>query len=277
MQDRVGQVHAPADGLVFDDGHPRFIVWRLNVHGQAPFEPGAQPVVQPQHLFGRPVGGEYDLPACLVQGVEGVEHLLLGGLPAGDELHVVHQEHVRGAVLLPELGVATFPDGLDELVGEGVALDVDGLAQAGLAVDEQGVVGLGGVFGHRQGRRVGKFVGGTHHEPLKGILLGTGEKDVVGLTFPEILQLPLPQHHHLEVGGKELVQGLLDGGQIAGDDDVPLEVRGGVEHKPVGVQRHGLGVVKPGVDRGGGHVPLHEGEHLGPDIGREIHGETTSS
>ena len=69
---------------------------------------------------------------------------------------------------------------------------------------------------------------------------------------------------------------LLDHGQIAGHDDVPLEVGGGVEHKPVGVQRHGGGVVKPGVDRGGGHIPLHAGEHRGPAIGRELPGKPTS-
>ena len=85
-----------------------------------------------------------------------MEHLLLGGLAAGDELHVVHEEYVRRAVLLPKFGVAPFTDGLDELVGEGVALNIDdpvvrvvlvdlvgdgvqqvGLAQAGLAVDKQ--------------------------------------------------------------------------------------------------------------------------------------------
>ena len=295
LEHRVGQIHAAPDGLVFDDGHPGLVVGRLDVHGQAPLEPGAQPVVQPQHLLGRPVGGEHDLSACFVQGVEGVEHLLLGGLAAGDELHVVHEEYVRRAVLLPKFGVAPLTDGLDELVGEGVALNIDdpvvrvvlvdlvgdgvqqvGLAQAGLAVDEQGVVGLGGPLGHRLGRRVGEFVGRAHHEPLKGVLLGARQKDIVGFFLAEVLQLALSQDYHLEVGGEELVERLLDHGQIAGHDDVPLEVGGGVEHKPVGVQRHGGGVVKPGVDRGGGHIPLHEGEHLGPDIGREIHGKTTS-
>ena len=54
-----------------------------------------------------------------------MEHLLLAALPAGDELHVVHEEHVGRPVLLPELLVPALPDGLDELVGEGVPLDVD--------------------------------------------------------------------------------------------------------------------------------------------------------
>ena len=120
-----------------------------------------------------------------------MKHLLLGGLAAGNELHVVHEEYIRRAVLLPEFGVAPLTDGLDELVGEGVALNIDdpvvrvvlvdlvgdgvqqvGLAQAGLAVDKQGVVGLGGPLGYRLGRRVGEFVGRAHHEPLKGVLEG---------------------------------------------------------------------------------------------------------
>ena len=163
---------------------------------------------------------------------------------------------------------------LVDLVGDGV--QQVGLAQAGLAVDEQGVVGLGGPLGHRLGRRVGEFVGRAHHEPLKGVLLGARQKDIVGFFLAEVLQLALSQDYHLEVGGEELVERLLDHGQIAGHNDVPLEVGGGVEHKPVGVQRHGGGVVKPGVDLGGRHIKKKKREHLGPDIGREIHGKTTS-
>ena len=153
-----------------------------------------------------------------------------------------------------------------DLVGDGV--EEMGFAQAGLAVDEQGVVSLGGLLGHRQGGGVGKLVGGAHHEALEGVLLGAREEDVIHLLFAVALQLPLPQHHDLKVGRKELVERLLDGGQVAGVDDVPLEVGWGVEHEPVGLQGHGGGVVKPGVDGGGGHLPLHQGEDLGPEIGR---------
>ena len=38
------------------------------------------------------VGGEDDLLACLVQGVEGVEELLLGALLAGEELDIVDDQ-----------------------------------------------------------------------------------------------------------------------------------------------------------------------------------------
>ena len=63
----------------------------------------------------------------LVQGIEGVEHLLLSGVPVGDELHVVHEEHVGAPVFFPEFGVAALSNGLDQLIGEGVPLDVDNL------------------------------------------------------------------------------------------------------------------------------------------------------
>ena len=173
-----------------------------------------------------------------------MEHLLLGGVPAGDELHVVHEEHVGAPVLLPELRVAPLSDGLDQLVGEGVPLDVDhlvlrvvlvdgvgdgvqqvGLAQAGLPVDEQGVVALARVVGHRPGGGVGKFVGGAHHEALEGVLLGAGE-EVVLLRLAVLVQFPLGEHHHVHVAGKQLPQGGLDLPHVAGGDDVPLEAGG---------------------------------------------------
>ena len=94
-----------------------------------------------------------------------MEHLLLGGVPAGDELDVVHEEDIRRPVFVPELLVLVLPDGLDQFIGEVVALDVgdtgmavvlpchmgDGVEQVGLAqarvpVDEQGVIVGGGLF-----------------------------------------------------------------------------------------------------------------------------------
>ena len=116
-----------------------------------------------------------------------MEELFLGALLAGDELDVVHQQHVRRAVGLPELVGAARLDGGDELVGEGLAVHIDdvelrvvllnfggdggeqvGLAQARLPVDEQRVIGPRGIGGHRLGRRVGELVGGAFDEVLEG-------------------------------------------------------------------------------------------------------------
>lgn len=54
-----------------------------------------------------------------------MEHLLLGRVPAGDELYVVHEEHVGPPVFFPKFGVAPLPNGLDQFIGEGISLDVD--------------------------------------------------------------------------------------------------------------------------------------------------------
>ena len=48
-----------------------------------------------------------------------MEHLLLGGLPAGDELNVVHQKDIRLPVFLPKLLIAALSDGGYQLVGKG--------------------------------------------------------------------------------------------------------------------------------------------------------------
>ena len=107
----------------------------------------------------------------------------------GDELDVVHQQHVDRAVLLAEGGQAVEADGVDHLVDEAVRGDVDedepllpgldvvadrvhevGLAEAHPAVDEERVVGLARDLRDRAGRRVRKLVGGADHEAVEGVL-----------------------------------------------------------------------------------------------------------
>ena len=87
-----------------------------------------------------------------------MEHLTPGWSPADDELHVVHEEDVGGAVLIPEFLVLAGADVSDELVGKILPPDVDdlvvgvvlvdgvgdgveqvGLAQTRLPVDEEGL------------------------------------------------------------------------------------------------------------------------------------------
>ena len=116
------------------------------------------------------------------------EFLLSGGL-AADELDVVHQKQVCVAVFFAELHVFVLAQGGDELVGEGLGVDVndvvvgeallqaggDGVeqmrfAKAGRTVDKQGIVGPGGVVGDSQGSVVGKAVRGADHELVKGEL-----------------------------------------------------------------------------------------------------------
>ena len=158
-----------------------------------------------------------------------MEHLLLGGVPPGDELHVVHEEHVCRAVLGPELLVLPGPDVPDELIGKVLTSDIDdlivrvifmdgvgdgiqqvGLAQAGLAVDEERVVVLCRMLGHSQGRCVGQLVGVAHHEALKGILLRSRQEAGGGFFLGVFVFFVLAQDHHVQVLGEQVVQGLFD-------------------------------------------------------------------
>ncbi len=116
----------------------------------------------------------------LEEVVEGVEELLLDPLLAGEELHVVDQEDIDMPVALAEFGQAVLLQRLDELVGEFLGGQVGDagigllrrmacpiacirwvLPEPGLAVDEQGVVGLRGGLGHGQRRGVGHLVVGS--------------------------------------------------------------------------------------------------------------------
>ena len=156
-------------GLRAEDGDPRLEVRGREVRDEAPFEAGAEPLLQRQDGLRRPVGGQDDLLAVLVDRVERVEELFLGPFLVRDELDVVDQQQVDPAVARAELVDPALLDAGDELVGELLAGGVDdalarelrrdrvpdgvhqvGLAEADAAVQEQRVVGVAGAFRHRQ-------------------------------------------------------------------------------------------------------------------------------
>jgi hypothetical protein len=132
-----------------------------------------------------------------------VEELVLGLHLARDELDVVHQHQVRLPVLDAEVvHGAAGADGLDEVVDKFVALDVEdtgggglaadlvgdgieevGLAQAGAAVDEEGVVAASGGVGHRPGGGAGQLVGGAHYEGVEGKFAAVHNGGGSGLLF----------------------------------------------------------------------------------------------
>ena len=194
----MGHVGGLPLGLLAEDGEAGLEVGRLDVGDQPPLEPGAEPVLERGDVVGRPVGGEHDLAAGLVEGVERVEQLLLEALLALDELDVVDEQHVgRVAVLAPEGVLGAVPDRLDVVVEERLGRDVAdqevgvvlphevgdgleevGLAQAGVAVDEQRVVGQRRPLGHGEGGGVGEAVGRADDEGVEGVLrvqrLGAG-------------------------------------------------------------------------------------------------------
>lgn len=79
------------------------------------------------NLLRRAVGGHDDLFVVLVQGVEGVEELFLGAFFTREELDVVYKEEVDVAIHVLELLATVGLYGVDELVGEGLAGNVDDL------------------------------------------------------------------------------------------------------------------------------------------------------
>ena len=193
LQDVEGQVEALGGALAGEDRDAGLQVRGLDVSQQAPLEAGAQALVEPTEGLGGLVGGEDHLLARGVQGVEGVEELLEGRLLALEELDVVDQEDVDLAVAALEalhaavvlVAVAHAGDEVgDEDLGvdvldadprvEGLGVVADGvqevrLAQAGAAVDEQGVVGTGRGLGHGQRGGVGEPVGGAGDVGVEGV------------------------------------------------------------------------------------------------------------
>ena len=164
------------------------VTWlRLDGGGKAHLEATQQPFLEGVDLVGWPVAGEQDLSAGLVDRVERVEELFLEALLAGEELDVVDQEDVDFPVALLELGQRPVSDRFDEAVHELLARDVphsktrvlvghiggDGaqevrLAEAGGAVDEQGVVVLCRLTGHGECGGVGEPVRGADDEVVEG-------------------------------------------------------------------------------------------------------------
>ena len=134
-----------------------------------------------------------------------MEELLLGLHLALQELDVVDQQDVDVPVAALEGAGLVVSDAVDEVVGELLGVHVAdpdpgievlrvvpdgvqqvGLAEPGLAVDEERVVGLGRRLGDGDRRGMGESVAGPDHERLEGVLrvqpgrlsLGPGRRPV---------------------------------------------------------------------------------------------------
>ena len=115
------------------DGEAGGEVGRLDRDRQPPLEAIAQARLEARELAGNAVGREHELAAAFVEGVEGVEELVLGVALALEELDVVDQQHVEVAVAALELLGAGAAQRGDELVGEalgGRVADVERRAEA---------------------------------------------------------------------------------------------------------------------------------------------------
>jgi hypothetical protein len=72
----------------------------------------------PCHFHRCLVAGDHQLLAALVQGVEDMEEHVLRFLLAGEELHIVDDQHVHHLVELREVAHGVVLHRLDELLGE---------------------------------------------------------------------------------------------------------------------------------------------------------------
>jgi len=222
-------------GLLFDDGNLGLDVRRLDVGDETPFEAIADPVFQIGYFLGKLVAGDDDLPARIVEGVEGMEKFLLGPFLAGDELDVVHEQAVDIAILVPETRHLVVTDAFDQLVHEGFCgdindvqmggeiegLEADGIEKMGLSqsdppVDEQGIIALGGLFRllrHGHGSGVGKLIRGADDETLEGVFKIEGGRKLTAGAF--LGRLVLPVRAGIE-------NGLFRGFLFLGDDKIDM-------------------------------------------------------
>ena len=244
--------------LFQNDGGAEFERRRLNVRNQTPLKARAQPVLERFDVARRPVGGQNDLLVRIVQGVEGVKKLLLRGFPPGDELNIVDQQHVRPAVLIAEVLHGAGLDGVDQFIGELIAFFIDdfhvrhgaldfvrdgvkqvGFAEPALPVDEERVIGGGGVARHGDAGGVGEFVRLPDDEVIEGVLGEDLFRFKIRADVRHLLVIPLRAQRIGRGGrcGACPYHGACPGGVRKVAFSFPLPLHGGGKGGEVGVLR----------------------------------------
>src|SRR5262245_3881941 len=107
----------------------------LDIGDHSPLEAADETCFEPWDLRWPSVAGEHDLPASLVQRVEGVKELFLCRFLPLEKLHVVDEEEIGLAEAPAELLRGSILDRRDELVSELLGAN-EGDARVGLAVEE---------------------------------------------------------------------------------------------------------------------------------------------
>src|SRR5712692_3037461 len=123
-----------------------------------------------------------------IEGIEGVEKLLLRAFLARQELNVVDHQHVDMTIPLPQIHHFVVSNGVDDLVCKLLGRQIGNpeigplrhiisngiqevrLPQPGLPVDKEWVIGFRRLFGDRHTGGMGKLVSCAHNEILKCIL-----------------------------------------------------------------------------------------------------------
>lgn len=122
-------------GHILQYGQTCLVVWGLDVYQYSAPEAGGQTLLHGIEFLGRLVAGQDDLAARFEEGVEGVEELLLGTLLILEKLDIIDEQIVTVAVLIAKGLEGLRLNTRDELVQEGLALDVDNLLIRFMAQD----------------------------------------------------------------------------------------------------------------------------------------------
>ena len=145
-----------------------------------------------------------------------------------------------------------------------------GLAEPGVSVDEQRVVGLARILGHGGGGRVGEAVGVADDEVVEGIARHLGQ-GIVAALMGHFAQLVLGDDQDLELLGEEVVERGLDAVREALLQDILLELRRGAQDQTAVVELGGRTVGEPGVHGGLRELTGQDVQNLLPDVVNGIH------
>ena len=247
FEDVVGKTDVEAGGFLTQDGQTRFHVRRLKLGRQAPFETRDEALLELGDLAGRLVAGEDDLFAPFEERIERVEKFLLGALLAGKKLDVVDKKDVGLTVTAAEFDQGIGLDGVDELVGKGLAAHVghlgsaagggqmmaDGLqkmrfTQTDATMNEERVVGPRRGLGHSQRGGMCELAVRSDHEGVEDVVriqtFGSGGSGRFGRFFRDSNRLAdhgrcggrtiFHAKHHFAFGSEDSHEGGLQLGEV---------------------------------------------------------------
>jgi len=183
------QVDGTLFSLFLQDRLAGLQIGGLNVYHQSPLKTGFKALLHALQLFRRTIGREDDLFAFLMQGIKSVKKLVLGALLVAEELDIVNHQDIHIPVQTAELRGLVFLDGIDEISGEALAVDIEdangfilflgiiadclnemSFTQTHTSIDDERVEG-GGTrrFGYRQRSRFGELVALTLDIAVKAV------------------------------------------------------------------------------------------------------------
>ena len=192
----------------------------------------------------------------------------------------VDEEQVHRAIALAELRGLVVANGADQFVGEllgGQVLDADlgmavrqampdgveqvGLAEADAAVDEERIVGRGGVLGHGQAGGLGELVGRADDERLERVpgIEGRGRRGRGGGDRRRRRgggKRAVDGQDDVRAGPEQVRGGRLEGGQVMLLDVLTGELVGHGQLQAVIVVAEKAGRADPVRERLGGKVAL---------------------